>query len=98
MSYSVDKECIHEANILCIPTIAICDTDCDASKVTYPIPCNDDALTSVSIVGHSLAYAAVEGRDILYGKNTSAPLPSAERSHSDLVYNHLTNAANTKKL
>jgi len=33
---------LHECGIACIPTIAILDTDADPTRITYPIPANDD--------------------------------------------------------
>ncbi|KAJ3037826.1 hypothetical protein HDV00_001327 [Rhizophlyctis rosea] len=51
-----------EANRANIPIIALCDTDCDPTYIQYPIPGNDDALTSVEIVAGVLSLAAREGR------------------------------------
>ncbi|KAJ3398868.1 37S ribosomal protein, mitochondrial, partial [Chytriomyces hyalinus] len=50
---------VREANLLNIPIIAICDSDCDPCLVQYPIPANDDSLSSVepgaptSLVGNA---------------------------------------------
>ncbi|MCS7244861.1 MAG: 30S ribosomal protein S2 [candidate division WOR-3 bacterium] len=45
-----EKLAVHEANVLKIPTIAICDTNADPELITYPIPANDDAIKSVSLI------------------------------------------------
>lgn len=37
-----DKVALHECALAGVPTIAIIDTDVDPTRVTYPIPCNDD--------------------------------------------------------
>ncbi|TPX43878.1 hypothetical protein SeMB42_g04532 [Synchytrium endobioticum] len=52
---------VHEANLAHVPVIAICDTDCDPTRVQYPIAANDDALTSVEFIAGVLARAASEG-------------------------------------
>ncbi len=38
---------LSEAAKMLIPTIALCDTDIDPSLITYPIPSNDDSVTSI---------------------------------------------------
>ncbi|KAJ2720505.1 hypothetical protein GGI07_004549 [Coemansia sp. Benny D115] len=55
-----------------VPTIGIVDTNCDPRIVTYPIPCNDDSLRSVSIVAGVLARAAKAGVDVRRAKLTQA--------------------------
>ena len=52
---------IDEARKLGIPVIAILDTNCDPDEVTYPIPGNDDAIRSVSLLTRVIADAAAEG-------------------------------------
>src|SRR5699024_2101904 len=41
---------VDEAKKLRIPVIGILDTNCDPDDVTYPIPRNDDAIRSVSLL------------------------------------------------
>ena len=52
---------IDEAQKLGIPVIAILDTNCDPDEVQYPIPGNDDAIRSVSLLTRIIADAAAEG-------------------------------------
>ncbi|TPX35940.1 hypothetical protein SmJEL517_g01709 [Synchytrium microbalum] len=52
---------VHEANQAHIPVVAICDTDCDPTRVQYPIAGNDDAVSSVEFVAGLLSRAASEG-------------------------------------
>ncbi|MDR1356020.1 MAG: 30S ribosomal protein S2 [Propionibacteriaceae bacterium] len=52
---------IEEAKKLGIPVIAILDTNCDPDDVDYPIPGNDDAIRSVSLLTKVIADAVAEG-------------------------------------
>lgn len=40
---------VAEASKMLIPTVAICDTDSDPSQISYPVPGNDDSITSVKL-------------------------------------------------
>jgi small subunit ribosomal protein S2 len=51
-----------EARRLEIPVIALADTNCDPDEMDFPIPANDDAIRSVSLLCSKIADAAVEGR------------------------------------
>ena len=53
---------MREAAKLGVPSVAIVDTNCDPDLVTYPIPGNDDAIRSISLITHLIADAAIEGR------------------------------------
>ena len=48
---------VREAHRLGIPIIAITDTNADPDLITYPIPGNDDAIRSVSLISGSIAEA-----------------------------------------
>ena len=52
---------IDEARKLKIPVVAILDTNCDPDEVDYPIPGNDDAIRSVSLLTRIVADAVAEG-------------------------------------
>ena len=52
---------VSEARKLGIPVIAILDTNCDPDEVTYPIPGNDDAIRSVSLLTRVIADAVADG-------------------------------------
>ena len=56
-----EKLAVHEAQSCNATVIAIVDTNCDPSLVTYPIPANDDAVGSVKCLIHYLADAYAEG-------------------------------------
>jgi small subunit ribosomal protein S2 len=42
---------------------AIVDTNCDPTKVDYPIPANDDAIKSVQVITKFIADAVLEGTE-----------------------------------
>ena len=52
---------VDEAEKLGIPIVAILDTNCDPDEVTYPIPGNDDAIRSVSLLTRVIADAVADG-------------------------------------
>lgn len=53
---------VAEAKKLGIPVVAILDTNCDPDEVTYPIPGNDDAIRSTSLLTRIISTAVEEGR------------------------------------
>lgn len=61
----VSKEyiAVREANRLAIPVIAMVDTNSDPSNVDFPIPANDDASKSISLIIDIMAKAIEEGLD-----------------------------------
>ena len=52
---------VDEARKLGIPVVAILDTNCDPDEVDYPIPGNDDAIRSVSLLTRVIADAVADG-------------------------------------
>ena len=52
---------VNEATKLGIPVIGILDTNADPDEFQYPIPGNDDAIRSVSLLTRIIADAAAEG-------------------------------------
>jgi small subunit ribosomal protein S2 len=45
-----DINAVREANKIGIPLVAIVDTNADPSRVTYPIPANDDAVKAIQLI------------------------------------------------
>ena len=45
-----DKNVVLEARKLNIPIVALTDTNADPSQITYPIPCNDDAIKTLQLI------------------------------------------------
>ncbi|WP_067601902.1 30S ribosomal protein S2 [Nocardiopsis listeri] len=77
---------ISEARKLNIPVVAILDTNCDPDEVDYPIPGNDDAIRSVSLLTRVVADAVAEGLLVRSGasgateeKAVEEPMPEWER-------------------
>ncbi|MDR2982291.1 MAG: 30S ribosomal protein S2 [Puniceicoccales bacterium] len=52
---------VNEASRLDIPTIGLVDTNSDPSKLTYPIPGNDDAVKSVRLIVEAITEAIQAG-------------------------------------
>jgi small subunit ribosomal protein S2 len=64
---------VSEANKIGIPIIAVVDTNCDPDLVQYPIPGNDDAIRSGTLMCRVIAEAVQEGRFVASRKGTFAP-------------------------
>src|SRR5690625_4139391 len=52
---------VDEAQKLSIPVVAILDTNCDPDQIAYPIPGNDDAIRSVTLLPRVVADAVAAG-------------------------------------
>jgi small subunit ribosomal protein S2 len=52
---------LKEATRLRLPVIALVDSNCDPSGITFPIPGNDDAIRSCELVVSTIGEAASEG-------------------------------------
>ena len=73
---------VDEANKLGIPVVAILDTNADPDEVTYPIPGNDDAIRSVSLLTRVIADAVADGlmaRNQGKGEADAEPMAEWER-------------------
>ncbi len=57
-----DINAVNEANKLGIPVVALSDTNVDPTKVTYPIPCNDDAIKTIQLACDYVVAAIEAGR------------------------------------
>lgn len=51
---------VAEATRLGIPVIAVVDTNCDPTNITYPIPGNDDAIRAISLFVEIIANAVLD--------------------------------------
>lgn len=57
-----EKTAVAEAQKKNIPIIALCDTNVNPDKITYPIPANDDAVKSIDLITSLVAQAVAEGK------------------------------------
>jgi small subunit ribosomal protein S2 len=69
---------VNEAKKLGIPVVAILDTNCDPDEVDYPIPGNDDAIRSVSLLTRVVADAVADGLIARAGAATGGEEKPAE--------------------
>jgi small subunit ribosomal protein S2 len=60
---------VDEAQKLNIPVVAILDTNCDPDEITYPIPGNDDAIRSVTLLTRVVADAVAAGLQAKHAKS-----------------------------
>ena len=65
---------VTEARKLGVPVVAILDTNCDPDEVDYPIPGNDDAIRSGTLLTRIVADAVAEGLRLrsVYGAEEAA--------------------------
>jgi small subunit ribosomal protein S2 len=63
---------VTEANKLGIPVVAVVDTNVDPDVIQFPIPGNDDAIRSNSLLARVIADAVEEGRFIAAKRNPQA--------------------------
>ena len=75
---------VSEARKLGIPVIAILDTNCDPDEVTYPIPGNDDAIRSVSLLTRVVADAVADGLIARAGAANGEDKPAAAAGSGEL--------------
>ncbi len=57
-----DKNAVAEAIKLNIPVVGLVDTNADPRTITYPVPCNDDALKAIELVCDYVKQAIVMGK------------------------------------
>jgi small subunit ribosomal protein S2 len=55
---------VQEARKMGIPLLAIVDSNCDPTEITYPIPGNDDAIRAIRLLTSRIANAVVEGKKL----------------------------------
>ena len=70
---------VTEANKLKLPIVAVVDTNCDPDVIQYPIPGNDDAIRSGTLMSRVIADAVEEGR-LMASRRPGATPPPRERT------------------
>jgi len=66
-----DVNAVREATKLGLPIVALVDTNADPSTVTYPIPCNDDAIKTIQLIIDYVKQAIEDGKN--KSAKTTAP-------------------------
>ena len=65
-----DKNAVAEATKLGVPVVGLVDTNADPRTISYPIPCNDDALKTIELVCEYIKQAIEAGKA---GRKSSEP-------------------------
>ncbi len=76
---------VKEARKLNIPIVAIVDTNSDPTIIDYPIPANDDAAKSISIISRIIADAVVEGSQKLKKQNAEQEAIAEAEKAAEIV-------------
>lgn len=73
-----EKTAVHEAQMMHIPVIALCDTNVNPDGIDYPIPANDDATKSIKIISDAVVDAVQTGRELHDQQLAAAAKAAAE--------------------
>jgi small subunit ribosomal protein S2 len=73
-----DVNAIREAKKLGIPVVAIVDTNTDPTDINYPIPCNDDAIKALQLVGEYVETAILAGKSKVKDAPAEGEKPAAK--------------------
>lgn len=73
-----DVNAVREAKKLGIPVVALVDTNADPSQVTYPVPCNDDAIKALQLVA-DYVQAAITAGAAKHAKNAEKAAPAPDK-------------------
>jgi small subunit ribosomal protein S2 len=57
-----DANAVREATKLGLPIVALVDTNADPTGITYPVPCNDDAIKTLQLVADYIQKAVEMGK------------------------------------
>ena len=57
-----DANAVREAQKLGIPVVAIVDTNANPTGITYPVPCNDDAIKTIQLLADYFKAAVLAGK------------------------------------
>ena len=73
---------VAEARRLNIPIMGMIDTNADPDEVDFPIPANDDAIRSVTLVADVIANAIVDGNGGITAENLEAAQTAAAEAET----------------
>ncbi|MFZ1249635.1 MAG: 30S ribosomal protein S2 [Candidatus Saccharimonadales bacterium] len=57
-----DSNAVKEATKLKLPIVGVCDTNSNPTGITYPIPCNDDAIKALQLLADYFQAAVEAGK------------------------------------
>jgi len=60
-----DANAVREARKMKLPIVGIVDTNADPTLVTYPVPCNDDAIKAIQLIAEYVQSAITEGKNTI---------------------------------
>ncbi|MCA9332518.1 30S ribosomal protein S2 [Candidatus Saccharibacteria bacterium] len=72
-----ENNAVREANKLGIPLVAVVDTNADPTDVQYPIPANDDAIKTISLITSYLK-EVIESGKAKYAKKAEKETPKKD--------------------
>jgi small subunit ribosomal protein S2 len=75
-----DKNAVAEAVKLGIPVVGLVDTNGDPRTITYPVPCNDDALKAIELVCEYVKQAIEMGKA---ARKSDEPVKKPEAKKED---------------
>ncbi|KAK2763825.1 28S ribosomal protein S2, mitochondrial [Arachnomyces sp. PD_36] len=76
---------LHECGLNNIPTIGVIDTDADPTRVTYPIPANDDSMRCIHTIVGILGRAGEQGQQKRLEQSAAGELPYEPIKMSELM-------------
>ncbi|MBV7294029.1 30S ribosomal protein S2 [Corynebacterium sp. TAE3-ERU16] len=74
---------VSEAHKLNIPVVAVLDTNCDPDVVNFPIPGNDDAIRSISVLSRIISSAVEAGKKARSDRELAAAKENAGESKAE---------------
>jgi len=80
-----NEVCLHECGLYNVPTIGVIDTDANPSRVTYPIPANDDSHRSIALIAGVLGQAGKEGQRLRLAAAERGEVPYSRRHVQDVL-------------
>ncbi len=95
----INKEhlAVHEARKMNIPIVAMVDTNVDPTLVDYPIPANDDAAKSISLITSKIADTIIEARQKLQEKRALEEAAEKEKKKAQQPKEQKRGAKDIKK-
>ena len=82
-----EENAIKEAQRLGIPVVALIDTNSDPDNVEYGVPCNDDAISAISLMCDLFADACLagSGKEQISESEMAAPVAEAAPAEAEAV-------------